>query len=82
VDVYVQLIGGVEGGLVENENSIEDTDRNYRDNFASMLTAIKSRKMRQVRNFSVDDAEVKQHEDFIAGKIKNSLWLKASDNQK
>jgi DNA polymerase-3 subunit epsilon len=81
VDVYVNLIGGMEGGLVENENSIEDTDINYRDNFANMLATIRSRKARQVRNFSVDDAEVRRHEDFVAGKIKNPLWLKSTEEQ-
>jgi DNA polymerase-3 subunit epsilon len=76
VDVYIQLIGGVEKKLIDDDNSIGNANKNDQDGFRDMLAEVKTRNARPIREFAINDEEIKLHENFIRSKIKNAIWLR------
>jgi DNA polymerase-3 subunit epsilon len=76
VDVYIQLIGGVEKRLIDDDNSIGDANKNDQDGFRELLAEVKTRNVHPIREFAVNDEDAKLHGNFIGSKIKNAIWLK------
>jgi DNA polymerase-3 subunit epsilon len=77
VDVYIQLTGGIEKNFIEEKvTSVMDINEINEDNFKKILETIKRRTSRETRNFGVDEKEMALHQEFVATKLKNSLWLK------
>lgn len=69
-DVYLELLGGREPGLVLDKKNINDSHGALSSN---SLNIVKQREYREPRAFSVSEDELKQHIDFVQ-KLKNNLW--------
>ncbi|MDR0572268.1 MAG: DNA polymerase III subunit epsilon [Rickettsiales bacterium] len=77
VDVYIQLTGGVEKNFIEDKVvSVMDINEINEDNFRKILEIVKQRPSREIRNFDTNKEEVDLHREFIATKLRDSLWLK------
>ena len=70
-DVYLELLGGREPGLVLDKKIPVQTIENKSVQIASVQTL--QREYREPRVFGVVQDEIEQHIDFVR-KIKNNLW--------
>ncbi|MBR4932400.1 MAG: DNA polymerase III subunit epsilon [Alphaproteobacteria bacterium] len=70
-DVYLELLGGREPGLILDKKIPVQTIENKSVQIASVQTL--QREYREPRSFDVVQDELEQHIDFIK-KIKNNLW--------
>lgn len=66
VDVYVELMGGAQTGLVFGGQKEEDSQAVFE--IKKLANPLKS------RGFVVDDETLKKHKEFIDKNIKDSLW--------
>lgn len=70
-DVYLELLGGREPGLILDKKIPVQTIENKSVQIASVQTL--QREYREPRSFDIVQDELEQHIDFIK-KIKNNLW--------
>ena len=70
-DVYLELLGGREPGLILDKKIPVQTIENKSVQIASVQTL--QREYREPRMFGVVQDEIEQHIDFVR-KIKNNLW--------
>ena len=66
-EVYLELLGGREPGLVLAQQNISTSSKVVQEK------VIVERVFREARTFDISDDEMKQHIDFVKG-IKNNLW--------
>ncbi len=66
--VYLELLGGVEPTMLEGEKKISSKTEFFEGKIEKAF--------REARIFPIDEAELKAHEDFVSGKIKEAIWLK------
>lgn len=61
--VYLELIGGIEPTLIQENKNINVTKTKFTDNMGS-------KEFREARIFQISDVEIKSHEDFLKNKLK------------
>lgn len=71
VDVYVELMGGAQGGLAFSGNKdevkiVEAKDENF--------VVKKLENTLQARDFTIDEQALQRHKEFIQKNFKNNLW--------
>lgn len=66
--VYLELLGGVEPTMLEGEKKATSKTEFFEGNM--------EKSFREARSFPIDEVELKAHDDFISGKIKEAIWLK------
>ncbi len=66
--VYLELLGGVEPTMLGGEKKISSKTEFFEGKIEKAF--------REARIFPIDEAELKAHEDFLSGKIKEAIWLK------
>lgn len=73
-EVYFELRGGAQHGLVLADNSQGKSTKTLINNLESLKGFYK-----EPRSFSILETEKQAHENFIRNEIKDSLWLKSSE---
>lgn len=66
--VYLELLGGVEPTMLDGEKKTSSKTAFFEGKIEKAF--------REARVFPIDEAELKAHEDFLSGKIKEAIWLK------
>ncbi len=69
-DVYLELLGGREPGLVLDRKNVYDSQNPHN---TDALNIVRQREFKEPRTFSVSDDELNQHIEFVQ-KLKNNLW--------
>lgn len=66
-EVYLELLGGAEPTISFSQKNDKKLE--------SVKTEV-NKTYKEARDFSISEAEVKMHDDFINTKIKDAVWLK------
>lgn len=66
--VYLELLGGVEPTMLGEEKKASHKTEFFQDHGEKAL--------REARIFALSEDEIKAHEEFLGGKIKDAIWLK------
>lgn len=67
-EVYLELLGGREPSLLLDANKTKSKATAY------VAEAVEIKNVRPARSFSLSEDAIKQHEEFLATKIKDALW--------